>query len=221
MNDKEFMNNLSGLGFKLLEPESMVDANLTLARLVKSRDLRLWEGFPVVLANSSEKNHFNYGRTNKLLKPADRVYFKLLVAMSLALYQALGLKFAWAEKLHQMPAKELKSKLNQFRNALAHNHDLKLKDYSMSGPRLKNTFNRYLQNSESNLNDLMALKSEAGLEYALSQLFSAGQKELFLKKLQGAKLTKTETEYFSRVVKKKVLALANPELHNLARKLLK
>ena len=91
----------------------------------------------------------------------------------------------------------------------------------MSGPRLKSTFNRYLQNSESNLNDLMTLKSEAGLEYALSRLFPAGQKELFLKKLQGAKLTKTETEYFSRVVKKKVLALANPELHNLARKLLK
>ena len=221
MNDKEFMNNLSGLGFKLMEPESAVDANLTMARLVKSRDLRLWEGFPVVLANSSEKNHFSYDRTSQYLKPADRVYFKLLVAMSLALYQALGLKFAWAEKLHQMLTSELRSKLDQFRNALTANRDLKLKDYSMSSPRLKNTFNRYLQNSESNLNDLMALKSEAGLEYALSQLFSAGQKELFLKKLQGAKLTKTETEYFSRVVKKKVLALANPELHNLARKLLK
>jgi len=221
MNDKELLNNLSGLGFKLMEPESMVDANLTMARLVKSRDLRLWEGFPVVLANSSERNHFNYGQTYKWLKPADRVYLKLLVLMSLALYQTLGLKFAWAEKLHQMLTNELRSKLDQFRNALAANRDLKLKDYSMSGQRLKNTFNRYLQNSESNLNDLMALKSEAGLEYALSQLFSAGQKELFLKKLQGAKLTKTETEYFSRVVKKKVLALANPELHNLARKLLK
>ena len=221
MNDKELMNNLSSLGFKLIEPESMVDANLTLARLVQARDLRLWEGFPVALANSSEKNHFDYGQAYKGLKSADRVYFKLLVMMSLALYQTLGLKFAWAEKLHQMLANELRGKLDQFRSALVHNQDLKLKDYSMSGPRLKNTFNRYLQNSESNLKDLMALKSEAGLEYALAQLFSAGQKELFLKKLQGAKLTKTETEYFSRVVKKKVLALANPELHNLARKLLK
>jgi len=221
MNDKELLNNLSSLGFKLMEPESMVDANLTMARMVQARDLRLWEGFPVVLANSSEKNHFNYGRTNKLLKPADRAYLKLLVMMSLALYQTLGLKFAWAEKLHQVMANQLRGKLEQFRKALVSNRDLKLKDYSMSGPRLKSTFNRYLQNSESNLNDLMTLKSEAGLEYALSRLFPAGQKELFLKKLQGAKLTKTETEYFSRVVKKKVLALANPELHNLARKLLK
>ena len=188
MNDKELLNNLSSLGFKLMEPESMVDANLTLARLVQSRDLRLWEGFPVALANSSERNLFSYGRTSQYLKPADRVYFKLLVLMSLALYQALGLKFAWAEKLHQMLTKELRGKLEQFRNSLTRNHDLKLKDYSMSGQRLKNTFNRYLKGSESNLNDLMALKSEAGLEYALSQLFSAGQKSLLLKKLQNFRI---------------------------------
>jgi hypothetical protein len=30
-------------------------------------------------------------------------------------------------------------------------------------------------------------------------------------------MTKTETEYFSRAVKKKVLALANAELHQLVR----
>ena len=47
------------------------------------------------------------------------------------------------------------------------------------------------------------------------------QKELFLKKLRGEKLTRTEIEYFSRIVKKKALALAHPELHKLAHILLK
>lgn len=221
MNDKEFLDNLNGLGFKLMEPESAVNANLTLARVVSNRDLRLWEGFPVVMANSAERNLFDYDRTRRgLAKPADRVYLELLVLVSLALYQALGLKFAWTEKLYQSLTETQKSKLRRFRNSLVHNRDFKLKDYRMSSQRLKNAFNRYLKGSESNLNNFLALKSEAGLEYALSQVFSAGQKELFLKKLQGAKLTKTETEYFSRAVKKKVLALANPELHNLARKLL-
>jgi hypothetical protein len=59
-----------------------------------------------------------------------------------------------------------------------------------------------------------------GLEYAMSQVFSPKQKELFLKKLKGNILTKTEKEYFSRAVKKKVLALANADLHRLSRKLL-
>ena len=58
------------------------------------------------------------------------------------------------------------------------------------------------------------------MEYALSQLFSPKQKELFKKKLEGTPLTKTEQEYYSRTVKKKVIALANPELHHLSRKLL-
>jgi hypothetical protein len=64
------------------------------------------------------------------------------------------------------------------------------------------------------------VKEEFGLEYSLSQVFSPKQKELFLKKLKGEVLTKTEKEYFSRAVKKKVQALANADLHRLARKLL-
>ena len=45
-------------------------------------------------------------------------------------------------------------------------------------------------------------------------------KELFKKKLNGERLTKTEKEYYSRTVKKKVSALANPELHRFAQKLM-
>jgi hypothetical protein len=57
-------------------------------------------------------------------------------------------------------------------------------------------------------------------DIALSQVFSPKQSELFRKKLEGLPMTKTEQEYYSRSVKKKVLALANAELHALARKLL-
>jgi hypothetical protein len=41
-----------------------------------------------------------------------------------------------------------------------------------------------------------------------------------MKKLKREKLSKTEKEYYSRVVKKKILALANSQLHNLARRLI-
>ncbi len=82
-------------------------------------------------------------------------------------------------------------------------------------------FNRYLQGGESEVKDLNARQEELDLEYALSQVFSPKQKELFFKKLKGEKLTKTEKEYSSRVVKKKAAALANSELHTLAKKYLK
>ena len=65
------------------------------------------------------------------------------------------------------------------------------------------------------------MKDKFDLEYSLSQVFSKKQKELFMKKLKREKMTKTEREYYSRSVKKKVLALANTELYKLAMKLLK
>jgi hypothetical protein len=54
----------------------------------------------------------------------------------------------------------------------------------------------------------------------MSKIFSPKQKELFKKKLDGLPLNKTEQEYYSRAVKKKVMALANVELHKMARRLL-
>ena len=58
------------------------------------------------------------------------------------------------------------------------------------------------------------------LDQHLNELFSTKQKELFLKKIAGKKLTKTEKEYFSRIVKKKVLAIADSEIHQMSKKLL-
>ncbi|MFO7599926.1 MAG: hypothetical protein R6X27_08975, partial [Candidatus Desulfacyla sp.] len=53
----------------------------------------------------------------------------------------------------------------------------------------------------------------------LRLLFSAKQEELILKKLNGEPLTKTEREYYSRVVKKKLKALADKNLQELASRL--
>jgi len=90
----------------------------------------------------------------------------------------------------------------------------------MSSQRLKSVFNSYFKKAAQNLNDFLSAKEDFGIEYALSQVFPPKQKELFLKKLKGEALTKTEKEYFSRAVKKKVQALANADLHRLSRKLL-
>ena len=98
--------------------------------------------------------------------------------------------------------------------------DFKVAGRNMSGQRLKSTFKNYFPKAISGFNELLSAKEDLGLEYALSQIFSPKQRDLFLKKLKGEKLTKTEKEYYSRVVKKKVLALANSRLHLLSQKLL-
>jgi hypothetical protein len=50
----------------------------------------------------------------------------------------------------------------------------------------------------------------------LKLLFSEKQKELIFKKVKQRPMTKTEREYYSRVVKKKLAAIAAPEVQELA-----
>jgi hypothetical protein len=59
------------------------------------------------------------------------------------------------------------------------------------------------------------------LEDCLERLFSPKQKELVLKKRDGKTFTKTEREYYSRVVRKKLDAIANKEVMELANKLVR
>lgn len=74
---------------------------------------------------------------------------------------------------------------------------------------------------DSEIKKIDNIHDELSLEYALSQIFTPKQKEIFLKRLQGKKLTKTEREYFYRVVKKKALALANVDLQRLAQQVIR
>jgi hypothetical protein len=57
------------------------------------------------------------------------------------------------------------------------------------------------------------------LDVNLDRLFSPKQKELVLKKRDGRAFTKTEREYYSRVVRKKLAAIASEKLVELARDL--
>ena len=221
MKDKNLLKRLRKLGFPLFETEEAEDANLTLADVVRSRDLRFWEGFPVVLATSANNGLFDYNKTVASLKKVfDKPLLGSLVAMSLALYKDLGLSFPWADSLRGLLRPEKKDEYAAYLAAFQKGDDLNVGGRMMSSARLTSLFNNYYRKESEGLRDLLSAKEDLGLEYALSQVFSPKQKELFLKKLKGEVLTKTEKEYFSRAVKKKVAALANAELHRLARKLL-
>ena len=221
MKNKNLLKRVDKLGYPLFESEEALDANATLADVVKSKDLRLLESFPVLLANSAEKGLFDYNNVEKNLKdPSDKRSLTSLMVMSLALYKVLKLKFSWAATMYRNLSQYKKARFAELYGRLSRDKDFKVGDKLMSAKRVKNAFNNYFRETDARLSSLASMREEAGLEYCLSQVFSPKQKELFLKKLKREKLSKTEKEYFSRVVKKKVLALANPELHHLARRVL-
>lgn len=217
MKNNELRNNLAHFGFPLLEVTEEADANVTLAEMVKSHELRLWEGFPGVLASSNDRGMFDRKKVVALLLDAqNRELFGLLVALSLALYKVLKLKFSWTGVLLGGLSDQEKQSYEDYLKKLKTDDELNVQQYRMSNQRLKVTFERYFKRAGQTMSDLLSSREEMGLERALSQVFSPKQKELFLKKLKSEKMTKTEKEYFSRVVKKKVAALANAELHRLA-----
>ena len=55
------------------------------------------------------------------------------------------------------------------------------------------------------------------LNNALDILFTFRQKEIIFRKIYGFRLSKTEKEYYSRIIKKKIRAVASTTLYRIAR----
>ena len=221
MGNSNLLKRVNALGYPLFEAEESQNADLTLADMARSGDLRLWEGFPVVLANSAGKGLFNYNQAKShLKKPSDKTVLVSLITMSLSLYKFFNLELSWAVDLYKSLTENNKKELKAYLSNLKNEKDLNVAGRKMSAQRLKTVFKNYFNKTPEKLNEMLAVRDEMSLDYSLLQVFSPKQKELFLKKLKREKMTKTEREYFSRVVKKKVLALANLELNSLARRLL-
>jgi len=216
MKKSALLTKLKLLGYPLFKAAESVNANETLAEVVKSQDMRLWEGFPVLLANSLEKDIFDDKKTNEYLKTkSDKKNYRNLVLMSFALYKYLRLNPVWVDRARRLFFFD-NILFDRYVRSFAKKEKLEKVLKELSTLRLLNTFRRYFRESASSLREYAEMEDEADLEYSLSQVFSAKQKELFLKKLKGEKMTKTEREYYSRSVRKKVVALANTKLHNLA-----
>ena len=216
MKNSDFSKRLESLGYPLFDLRENVDANKTLAEVVTSGNLRLWEGFPLVLLNSFQRGLFNYRAAEKFLKTAaDKTLFRKLLVMSTVLYEYLRLDLSLRRRLKEAVPFD-KKLFCEFLKRFEDGADLSAGTGRLSSVRVVNIFKRYSHPEQSNVKEYVEMKSELDLEYSLSQMFSKKQKELFMKRLKGEKMTKTEREYYSRTVRKKVLALANPELHKLA-----
>lgn len=218
MNDNNLLERLSRLGLPLMETSQEFDVSQTLAEVVKSPETRLWEAFPVLLANAARELRFDYQRTcDNLATDVEKDDFRTLLLLSAALYEFYHLSFFWMKQVQDKFSEQDKSRMKQVKKALAHDITFSLGNREFQPERLKGTFELYFEKDAEKNRQRKDTYEELSLEYALSQLFSPKQKELFRKKLDGLPLTKTEKEYYSRAVKKKVVAIANTELHRMAR----
>jgi hypothetical protein len=215
---EKLWDNLAKLGYPLVTFDENFDVNGTLAEALKTNLVRVLEGFPVLLANAGTYSWFDDKKVEELLGSQDlKDQFKELVLVSLGLYKFMGVYFSWAKRFEdELPETELK-RVKEYRNYFAHGTDFQVNQVSFSVERMLTLFKNYFVKQFGELKKETQKFEDYSVEYALSQVFSPRQKELFLKRVRGERFTKTEREYFSRTVKKKVQALANPELERMAK----
>ena len=224
MKREDLVLNLGRLGYSLVTPEAQEVGEdqvvELLAELVDSKDLRLVEGFPVVLANCAQRG-MNLDFTALLAKHKPRSHKRQNLEKLLLLTSDLLTQEGLDE-----PAglEEVKNSFkNKYGDLLANDVVTLGAKTSLSTKRLRNTFRRYSSTLETSRSTRKREKDKQRrsfqLNYFLSTLFSPKQKELVLKKLNGEPLNKTEKEYFSRTVKKKLEALNNSEVRKVAKAL--
>ena len=219
MKNKDLLQKLKRLGFPLFEVSENLQANETISALTKSGDTGLGEGFSIILANSAKKHIFDINEIKDLLNnKKDYNTFFTLFLISIALYKFLSLRTSWVNDLFDNLKNTDKQKVVEFLKNFKNSEDFFVSKKHIDPERLKKIFNNYFNQHESNVRNIKNNYEELSLEHAMSQIFTARQKEIFLKRAHGKKMTKTEREYFYRVVKKKAIALANNDLHLLSRK---
>lgn len=204
MTEKTLYERLSQLGLPLLETSEEFDVNQTLTEVLKSKDTRLWEGFPVLLVNAANDFRFAYEQVQEHLDNTEqKKAFHSLLQVSLTLYDLSHLSFSWLKPLKEMLSENKKADLKQLRKKLASRNSFILNGLEFNPLRLKDAFELYFKKDADRSRQQKEKHEELSLEYALSQVFSPKQKELFKKRLEGLPMTKTEKEYYSRAVKKK------------------
>ncbi len=224
-NKAQLLDQLAHYGYSLMTPQVTARPEKVLEALLRQDEARLLEGFPVVLANALAGENV-LAWENKAWTP-QKVFSKemanrwtVLMAVSLLLFRLFGF-----EKNSQARALKLLKKYPEGEKVLeglekdfAGSGTMALGSLSVSVERLKNSFRNYVVN-QARPGELQEQKEALGLELLLSELFTVRQKELLAKRLAGRPLTKTEREYYYRVVKKRLKALADDRLHQLARRL--
>ena len=225
-NKEELLRQLAQYGYELSVPASpAVAPERVLEALLRQGDTRLLEGFPIVLASALLQNGA-LAWENKSWLPGKAFAAKTgarwvaLMAISLLLFRLFGLEKTRQDRVLKLLRKytEWEKFLTGLERDLA-GEEVPAGDLRLSADRIKNSFRNYLVLQAGSGKELEEHRNALTYELLLSELFTVRQKEILRKRLTGKTMTKTEREYYYRVVKKRLRALADPRLHQMARSL--
>lgn len=220
MNKNQLMDQLAQHGYALMRPKRTESGEKLLMDLLRQDDARLLEGFPVVLADLMKEKEMPEWQSKKwrpsFSKKTGHRFF-VMMAVSYSLFNLFGLK-EYADRVFKLlerwgQRKEAEKLADPSLKSVQLDREV-----ALSVEKLKNNFRNYVVEQTESA-DVEKKKHALELDLLLSELFTPRQKELLKKRAEGKQMTKTEREYFYRVVSKRLKALANEDLHRMARQL--
>jgi hypothetical protein len=229
LDAKTLLEGMAKYGYPLIESQIDAEPEEILLNIAMSDETRFWEGFPVILATLLRDNKMIpdlHRIFNSITESRIRERFYKLCLLSLLVFDHLHFEINIRNILEDSLLRDNRGteNLQVMRSQLAQNGVIEIDGRSIAMERLVKTFMNYVADRKLfervSLDEKTKLREEFSREFQMSQLFTPRQKDIVRKKLAGEPLTKTEREYYSRTIKKKILALADPELHRLAQKLL-
>ncbi len=221
--------DLKEWGYPLLEPAETVEPGDLLKELVQQDDVRLLEGFPVVLStwlmHQKPAPFLNLVvLEDNLASAATKKRFRLLTAITWYLISMIPESSKCRKELYEYIDTSDPNLLNEVPFSFTKDKQFNLGTVKLSPQRLQTTFSNYVvssrQQKAERLSEQMERTREIAFNESLAELFSDRQAEIVRKILAQQTLTKTEREYYSRVIKKRMAAIANKDLQVLAASLL-
>lgn len=221
---------LRELGVPLMLPRKRVALSKLLPMLRQTKDTRLLETLPVVLValerqapdtDQRVRSYDTEGMTHLFSRREGKDYARW-VAFALEVLRATPAFTSAAETSDTMVGNRLPAKQKREGREAFHSKGRELSVFGtrLSAERMQTTLLDYAalqrEAERGSLQSRLSLRAQYDLDRALAELFTARQRELLHKRLDGKPFTRSEKVYFYRTVRKRLKALANPDLHRLA-----
>jgi hypothetical protein len=219
------MRNAERYGYQLVGPSGM-QASEVLKQMVGEKDGRVLEGVPVVLTNMlMTQQPLVLKDAEGALNHALQRRFRMLVAVTYHFLFWVPGSETVRKQLYQYLKEREPSLIAVVKDKLEARAQLNIgAGVNLDVERLENTYKNYvvqqLMETQNSLTRKVEERRESYLQQALGELFTEKQRALMFKMMQHEPLTKTEREYYSRVVKPRMKALRNQDVQTLISTLL-
>lgn len=196
-----------------------------LRRMVSSDDPRVLEGVPVVLTNVllTEKE-FDPESVESALASALQKRFRILAAVTYLFLFWVPDSDSVRKALHSYLKRREPALVESVTDKLRNQHKVQVGNMFLDEERLEKTYKNYVVEqfmaTQATVTQKLEEQRVVMFNEAVAELFTEKQSDLMFRMLKHEPLTKTDREYYSRVVKRRLKALRNPDLQTVAATLL-